>query len=92
MNDPYQRQLDELTQTVVSLGDRVVTLSDQAEWLLARVELLNALLGPLVANAGPAIKGVAIAAAQVKGERLQEQGPATIAEKYARLLAGIASK
>lgn len=91
--DPYQHQLDALTLSVEGLGGElekhVQRLNEQNGWLLARVELLNALLLPLLANADPTTKGMAIAAAQVKGEQIQEQGPPTIAENYARLLAGI---
>lgn len=92
MTDQYQHQLDALTNAVEDLSKQVPNLgkvSEQLEWLLARVELLNAILVPLLANAEPTVKGMAIASAQVKLEMLQEQGHATIAEKYARHLAGI---
>ena len=93
MSDPYQSQLDALTRVVELQGDRLhkngAVFMQQIDRLAARVELLDALLIPLLGHADPIAKSAAIASAQVKGERLQEQGPTAIAANYSQLLASM---
>lgn len=90
MSDTYQDQLNALTGAVEAQADALqrsgTVFMKQIDRLGAQVELLNALLLPLIAHADPIAKNAAIASAQVKGERLQEQGPATLAANYAELL------
>lgn len=93
MSDPYQAQLDTLTKAIELQEEMMrkngAVFMQQIDRLAARVELLNALLIPLLGHADPIAKSAAIASAQVKGERLQEQGPAAIAANYSQLLASM---
>ncbi len=93
MDKPLQAQIDDLTALLArqhaAHANAANLLHDKVNFLLARTDLMDEVLQVLLANAPEHVRTIAIAAAQVKGERLQEQGSPEIARYYAQKLRGI---
>jgi uncharacterized coiled-coil protein SlyX len=89
-----QEQVTQLTDVVTeqqqAIAKATAHLKRMSDFLAARSDLTNVLVEVLLAHADPIAKNAAIAAAQVRGEQLNEKGPPEIARNYAELLAGIA--
>jgi hypothetical protein len=88
-----QEQLNQLTSVAIEQQEAVAKatghLRRMSDFLSARSDLTNTLVQVLLAHADPIAKSAAIAAAQVRGEQLNEIGPPEIAQNYAQLLAGM---